>query len=70
MRPIGWSRRSVQLQCESCGSHTRVELLPYLSAMESGAPMPCRDCGAEAVPQDRRALAAAPTVERRVLLQA
>ena len=70
MRPIGWSKRSVQLQCESCGSHTRLELLPYLTALESGVPIACRECGAQAVPDDRRTVAAAPTVERRVLLEA
>ena len=70
MRPIGWSKRSVQLQCESCGSHMRVALLPYLSAMDSGVPVACHECGAEAVPEDRRTVADAPTAERRVVVPA
>jgi hypothetical protein len=38
--------------------------------LESGVPIACRECGAQAVPDDRRTVAAAPTVERRVLLEA
>lgn len=66
MRAIAWSKRSVQLQCETCGAHTRLRLLPYLRAVESGVALACRECGAEAVPEERRSVSDAPTVERRV----
>jgi hypothetical protein len=48
----------------------RVALLPYLSAMDSGVPVACHECGAEAVPEDRRTVADAPTAERRVVVPA
>jgi hypothetical protein len=70
MKPVGWSKRSVQLECERCGAHKRMEFLPYLSAVKAGTPVPCRECGTEEVPADRRRAAAAPTVERRVALPA
>lgn len=69
MRPIGWSKRSVQLECEDCGSRTRIELLPYLSRLESEVPVACRECDAAAVPKNRWPVGAAPTVERRVALR-
>ena len=70
MRPVGWSKRSVQLECESCGAHNRVEFLPYLSAVEAGAPLECGSCGARAIPRDRRSEPVAPSVERRVAIPA
>jgi hypothetical protein len=54
MRPIGWSKRSVQLECGTCGAHTRLQFIPYLTALKAGVPLQCRECGAEEVPQDRR----------------
>ena len=65
MKPIGWTRRRVQLQCERCGARTKVEWLPYISALESGVPMRCRECGAEDVPRDRRQTVMPVAVERR-----
>jgi hypothetical protein len=69
MQPIGWSKRSVQLQCDICGSHTRLELLPYLSALKRGIPLQCPGCGARAGPRHRRQDAAARTAKRRVVIQ-
>jgi hypothetical protein len=66
MKPIGWSKRSVHLQCDGCGAHTRVELWPYLLAVENGAPVRCSGCGVEEVPEDRRTVDTSRTVERRV----
>ena len=66
MRPIGWSKRSVHLECEACGSHARLELLPFLTVLSERRPLRCPGCGAVEVPEDRRQAAVAPTVERRV----
>jgi hypothetical protein len=66
MRPIGWSKRSVQLECGSCGAHMRLQFLPYLTALKAGVPLRCSECGAEEVAEDRRRVAAAGTAERRV----
>ena len=65
MKPIGWTKRRVQLRCESCGARCRVEWLPYISALESGVPLRCRECGAVEVPLDRRAAVTAVAIECR-----
>ena len=65
MTPIGWTKRRVQLRCERCGSRTKVEWLSYISALESGVPLQCRECGAEEVPLDRRQTVTAVAEERR-----
>jgi hypothetical protein len=70
MKPIGWTKRSVQLECDSCGAHTRLELLPYLSAVRHGIPLQCWGCGEQEIPGDRRRAEAAPTAERRVMVRA
>lgn len=66
MRPVGWSKRSVQLECDLCGSHKRLELWPYLVALKERSPLRCEGCGAERVPVDRRQSTTGHTVERRV----
>jgi ribosomal protein L33 len=68
MRPLGWSKRSVQLECESCGAHQRLEFLPYLSAVKRTIPLECSSCGVRSVPKDRRRERAATTVERRAVI--
>jgi DNA-directed RNA polymerase subunit RPC12/RpoP len=60
MKPVGWSKRSVQLECESCGSHMRLALLPYLATAKNGRQIACETCGVQS----------APTVARRVPLHA
>jgi hypothetical protein len=66
MTPVGWTKRSVRLQCGSCGSRMNVEWLPYISALESGVPMQCRECGVEGIPGDRRQTVAPVSEERRL----
>jgi hypothetical protein len=70
MKPIGWTKRRVQLECQQCGARTKVEWLPYISALESGVPLPCRGCGVEAAVQDRRQAVTAVAVERRLAAHA
>ena len=42
MKPIGWTKRRVQLECEHREARTKVEWLSYISALESGVPLQCR----------------------------
>lgn len=67
MKPIGWTKRRVQLECEHCSARTKVEWLSYISALESGVPLGCRECGAEEVLGDRRQAVAAVNERRAVL---
>src|SRR5436190_19872824 len=69
MKPIGWTKRRVQLECEHCSARTKVEWLSYVSALESGVPLGCRECGAEEVPRDRRQAVAAVVNERRAVVR-
>ena len=69
MKPVGWTKRRVQLECGHCGARTKVEWLPYVSALESGVPLQCRECGAEGGPSDRRQTVTAVAVDRRAAVR-
>jgi len=65
MRPTGWTKRRVQLECQHCNARTKVEWLPYISALESDVALPCPECGTEEYVEDRRQIEASVPVERR-----
>jgi hypothetical protein len=67
MKPIGWTKRRVQLECAGCGARQKVEWLPYISALESDIALPCPECGTEEHVEDRRRHDSTVSVERRAV---
>jgi hypothetical protein len=67
MKPIGWTRMRVQLECRHCHTRTKMEWLPYISALESEIAMPCPGCGAVECVEDRRQHQAEVPLDRRGL---
>jgi hypothetical protein len=67
MKPIGWTKRRVQLECAHCHARLKVEWLPYISALESEIALPCPECGTEEFVQDRRQRESLVPVERRAV---
>jgi len=65
MRPIGWAKDRVRLECGECGALNDLEWSRYLTALDAGLTHRCTGCGNEQEVKDRRRLELPVEVDRR-----